>query len=460
MKLNIMASVNYYLKGAISEKQKKELEENDDKKLLNELMSTPLQIYLNVSTVGNRIQIYTKKRIEQKYWDKSKQLYDSRKYRINVAERNKWLSDLKFDTTKLVDINELNAKITTKEELKELLENRSSPIPLKTSLVSLLDEFIIQHTTKDGNPLRTNSHGGYKSLKYHLNMYSKEIGKTLKPEDVSLKFMKNFKEFLSVERIISEEKVISLSDTTVATIIKRFKTFNRYLISKEIIRSFDLSEIRSVEKEGTVIVLKPDEVLLLQNADLTEITKNQIRDIFCFQCWTGQRFSDVINLEHEDIIKQGDEWKWVLVVSKTQVKIEIPIVDYAKEILLKYQDHEYPIPRYSNQLVNQTLKEIAKDLKLNRIISVEKYHGGMLKTKNTPLYNVLTSHVGRKSFITNGLMLGIQERIVRDISGHKDERSFRRYVNYAEGFKSGIIKDAFSKEKIQSFIENQNSDVN
>ena len=84
----------------------------------------------------------------------------------------------------------------------------------------------------------------------------------------------------------------------------------------------------------------------------------------------------------------------------------------------------------------------------------------MLKAKNTPLYNVLTSHVGRKSFITNGLMLGIQERIVRDISGHKDERSFRRYVNYAEGFKSGIIKDAFSKKKIQSFIENQNSDVN
>jgi len=34
----------------------------------------------------------------------------------------------------------------------------------------------------------------------------------------------------------------------------------------------------------------------------------------------------------------------------------------------------------------------------------------------------------RKTFISVSLELGIPERVVKTISNHKDERSFRRYV--------------------------------
>ena len=448
-----MATINYYLKGALSEKQIKELEKKGENKFLDELMSKPLPILLMVSTMGYRLQVYINKRIEQKNWDKSKQLYNAKKYRLNVAERNKWLNELKFDVTKLVDLNEINAKLTTKEELLELLSNRNPIKPSKVSLVSLLDQFIEVHKTKDGFPLRPNSLKGYNSLKYHLNNYSKELNRSITPEDITLRFLNTFKEYLSREIVLNEEKTITLGDITVVKIIKRFKTFIKYLFPKEIVKRFDLSEIRSVEKEGSVVVMKPEEVLIMQNAELKGLLKNQVRDIFCFQCWTGQRFDDVMHIEHNDIIKEDEDWRWILVASKTQEKIEIPIVYHAKEILEKYINSDHPIPRYSNQVVNRILKEIAEDLELNRLVSITKYHGGMLKMSNTPLYEVVTSHVGRKTFITNGLMLGIPERLVREISGHKDEKSFRRYVNYAEKYKSTIIKKAFSKESIQNFIE-------
>jgi integrase len=41
---------------------------------------------------------------------------------------------------------------------------------------------------------------------------------------------------------------------------------------------------------------------------------------------------------------------------------------------------------------------------------------------------LITSHVARKTFISVSLELGIPERVVKNISNHKDERSFRRYV--------------------------------
>ena len=47
-------------------------------------------------------------------------------------------------------------------------------------------------------------------------------------------------------------------------------------------------------------------------------------------------------------------------------------------------------------------------------------------------YELITSHVARKTFITNGLILGMNERVLRNITNSKDEKSFRRYVKIEE----------------------------
>jgi hypothetical protein len=45
-----MGSVNFYLKGAISEKHIEELRNSGDTESLNELLTDPLQIFLKLST--------------------------------------------------------------------------------------------------------------------------------------------------------------------------------------------------------------------------------------------------------------------------------------------------------------------------------------------------------------------------------------------------------------------------
>ncbi len=45
-----------------------------------------------------------------------------------------------------------------------------------------------------------------------------------------------------------------------------------------------------------------------------------------------------------------------------------------------------------------------------------------------PLNEVLSSCIDRKMFITNALILGMSEMEVKKISGHKDDKSFRRYL--------------------------------
>ena len=80
---------------------------------------------------------------------------------------------------------------------------------------------------------------------------------------------------------------------------------------------------------------------------------------------------------------------------------------------------------------------------MNKSTKILRYFDGVKKEDFVPFYQVLTTHVARKSFITNALMPGVPERIARDVSGHKDEKSFRRYVKLVDSYKDEVIRGAF-----------------
>ena len=51
----------------------------------------------------------------------------------------------------------------------------------------------------------------------------------------------------------------------------------------------------------------------------------------------------------------------------------------------------------------------------------------------------------RKTFTTNSLILGMNETVVKEITGHKKEENFRRYVLLAEDYVKEASNDAWNK---------------
>lgn len=49
-----------------------------------------------------------------------------------------------------------------------------------------------------------------------------------------------------------------------------------------------------------------------------------------------------------------------------------------------------------------------------------------------PKYELITSYTARKTFATVSLILGMSERFVKSVTGHKRDASFNRYVKIAE----------------------------
>jgi len=238
-----MATVNYYIKGAISDDRIEILKSNDNSWLQSEL-KVPRQIYLKLSTTGDRLQIYTGKRISQAMWNKSKQEIDTRKYRNGGVKLNKWLTDLKNDVLQLATDNELNSERTLTEDIKEILSKKKLNKPSATSFEDYINQFLSLQKTGDGYSLKSNTIKKYEGFHNHIIGFSLKTGVSLELSRLDKRFLNDFKDYLS--------KTKKLSDNTVAKYVKAAKTFIRFYVARGLIKPFDISEIKSKEREGEI----------------------------------------------------------------------------------------------------------------------------------------------------------------------------------------------------------------
>lgn len=171
------------------------------------------------------------------------------------------------------------------------------------------------------------------------------------------------------------------------------------------------------------IFLTMDEITKLYNLDLSDDKlKETVRDYFVINCLTALRYSDVIRIKKENIKDDFLEIK----TAKTGQDVIIPISPLVKNIFIKY-NYELP-PAPCNQVFNRYLKDIGKAAELNEPVVVTKTVGGITKTEVKQKWELLTSHVGRRSLISNCILEGVNTSSIMLLSAHKSLRAFQSYV--------------------------------
>jgi len=159
--------------------------------------------------------------------------------------------------------------------------------------------------------------------------------------------------------------------------------------------------------------------------------------------YLGQRHSDFMRATKKNIYKDGTIR---LSQQKTDAKVQIPILPKTQEIINKYNGG-FPKP-LSVALYNQRIKEVCKLAGLNEIISTTgnkgKTNGNKSAEVKKPKYKLVSSHIGRRSFVTHfyGKM---KTPDIMQITGHKTEASFYTYLNEAREIDvKGVKKDMIS----------------
>ena len=193
---------------------------------------------------------------------------------------------------------------------------------------------------------------------------------------------------------------------------------------------FNLIKLKS--KRGPIIYLSLDELKLIKNIDnkLLGDRLTNVRDWLLISCFTGQRISDFMNFSIDNVRHQDEFSVMDIFQEKGKKSVTIPILDEVIKTMKRY-DGGFP-RQLSDQKYNDYVKEVVKLAGIDEITygGVAKVVPGIGKRKimgDYPKYELISSHVGRRSFATNfyGRM---KTPWLMNITGHVKESTFLAYI--------------------------------
>ena len=255
-------------------------------------------------------------------------------------------------------------------------------------------------------------------------------------------FLRNKKATGGRQKNRPEGEQDGLLEDTVGKYIESLKTFcgwaenwgyNKYRTYKEFKQTSTASRKCIAKKNGArIVTLTLPELKQLYYHDFSKNPRlERIRDLFCFACFTGQRWGDITTIDINDIIGK-DIWK--LTAEKTSHETEIDLIGFhtpALDILKKYS---YELPKISSQKFNAKIKEVGKEAGIDAPVKIERFVGSKKIIIEKPKYQFMSSHMGRRTCVSILLNdYGMSVTYVMSITGHTSVATLEKYINKDRG---------------------------
>ncbi|PQB05945.1 tyrosine-type recombinase/integrase [Aureitalea marina] len=201
------------------------------------------------------------------------------------------------------------------------------------------------------------------------------------------------------------------------------KTFLNWALSNNYTYKDDFKEFPNIKKEVTQeIALTLDQVIQAYEFDLSNNKRlERVRDLFVFGCATGMRYSNYSKVKQSDVYNDHIN---IRDKKNSNKLLNIPLNDFSKAILKKY---DYDLPVIANQKFNDYIKEVFKALGYDQLVKKTTKIGNEIIESETPLFQRISSHTARRSFITIMKNKKIPDKVIMSYTGHKSLEIFNKY---------------------------------
>ncbi len=404
------------------------LEKRKDKETGAEITKN-VPIFLFYSFNGQRLQYFTGRRIDAAKWDKA--VMRVKKGYVDASEINKELDKL---TVKIKDIQDkakaLDEELSLEYFREKLKGNHVNPN--KKSFSECLEEYFQSSALTK----KSSSMDVIKSSFNVLGKFSRHTGTKLEFKNITMDFYNSLLDYCFNE--------IDCYNSYTGSLIKNLKAFLSWAEEKGYNTHYDYKKksFKKLTEQPEINFLTSDELFLLYNHKLKGIEHfDKVRDVFCFGCFTGMRYSDILALKLEHVNENSIRYR----VVKTKENNMIPLNPYSKKILDKYKGkfEDRCLPVISQQDTNNTLKELFKEIKLNRKVQKVRFQGAESKKTSYPLSEIITFHISKKTFMTNFLAKGGSLPTAMSITGNTDVRTAQRYYKVVDNLKTEEMSKVF-----------------
>lgn len=243
----------------------------------------------------------------------------------------------------------------------------------------------------------------------------------------------------------------SFYDNYVGQVCKNLKAFFNFLQEEKAIATNNyFKRFYVLKEEIPVITLLPEQLQFLisdqtfHNSLPIPLQKSKM--IFVFGCTVALRRGDLFSIKPTDIEHRKNEHYLAFKTKKTGklIRLKLPAyaVDIANWFLARLKKRSTVFPYIPPSRFNQHIKQIAAlagwthaQQKSRNKRGVENILAASEDKTTYRFCDLLCSHTMRRTAITTMLMLGINEYVVKLVSGHSaNSKSFERYVNLAQSY--------------------------
>lgn len=377
-------------------------------------------IYLIYQFGGKKLKYSTGQKILPKFWNSSNHRAKETKQFIDYLEFNSLLDNIESCVNnthrKLLNDGIEPTPARLKVFLDELLKKNNEENESRETFM----EFIPQYIASSSKMFNTKKQ--YKTAYKQLLEYQTERRVQLGFDSINLDFYDDFFLFL---------KERNYSTNSIGTIIKNVKVFMNEALERGLTSNiqFKSKRFKVIEENTDAVYLTADELRQIFDLDLNaNLRLDKVRDLFLIGCYTGLRFSDLVQLRDENLIAGGTQVK--IRTAKTGEVVIIPLNSAVKTILQKYDG--IPPQVISNQKMNAYLKELGQLAQLTTDVLMTYTKGGERRSESYKKHEVVTVHTARRSFATNAYLAGVPTISIMKITGHKTEKSFMKYIKISQ----------------------------
>ena len=378
-----------------------------------ELKTSPQSVFLLVTlNRSKRKRIKTPLRIEPKYWDFNKQC--ANRYYFDVVNFNLALSEI-YKRSLEVLTKHIEKNHTPEEVYNALTNAVNGNLIIKNGFFEVFEQYI--DSLRNIRTART-----VQKIEGTYNLLLKFDNLT-ELDRINMAYFDKLREYMLT---IKHKRGVGYRNDSASKHISTLKRFmywahQRGLHSNLIFNNKEFSIKR--KSVNDIIRLTLEEVHQIEKVDLPH-RLDKVRDVFLFACYTGQRWGDVISFNHSDVVNNV----WSFEQGKGKKRVSVPLVGFSSgaiPIIKKYD--KWPV--ISDQKFNEYIKEVGELALVNDIVSIKRYIGSNELVIKQPKYLFMSSHMGRRTFVSILINNGVPAPIIMKITGHSSIKTLMKYVD-------------------------------
>lgn len=351
-------------------------------------------------------------RISPAMWDAEKQR-PVNIYKKKFKELNRKLDRLKINIAEYLSNRTKKIRLSCYKLQQIIKENSSNAKPdyPKDSLLNHIDAYINNRS----HLISPSTFKRYMVFLHLLERFEGHRKRHLYLHEVNGDFIKEFFEFGNMEEYCK---------STVHRTIYFVRTILNFLEKRGIRTCVYELELPKEKRSNLFVTLNEDEIIKIKSAEMPENLK-AARDWLVISCYTGQRVSDFMNFNIENMEIIHGRPCMSFVQQKTQKEILLPLHPATLNIL---NQNANTFPRkLATNIYNSQIKEVVRLAGINNLVKVRKRRGFRVIEMFVQKWEATVSHIGRRSFASN-FYGKIPTALLMEATGHSTEQMFHRYI--------------------------------